>query len=61
MLLVMCSFAGLCFNSPRPCLNTEDDSDIHGKPFLSCSAPPITSLSLLGNFEVMCFETILRL
>nr|XP_020034331.1 protein FAM214A [Castor canadensis] len=41
----------LSSRSPRPCLNTEDDSDIHGKPFLSCSAPPITSLSLLGNFE----------
>lgn len=37
--------------SPRPCLNIEDDPDIHEKPFLSSSAPPITSLSLLGNFE----------
>ncbi|XP_008052125.1 protein FAM214A isoform X2 [Carlito syrichta] len=36
--------------SPRPCLNIEDDPDIHEKPFLSSSAPPI-SLSLLGNFE----------
>ncbi|XP_036591005.1 protein FAM214A [Trichosurus vulpecula] len=37
--------------SPQQCLNIEDDPDIHGKPFLSSSAPPITSLSLLGNFE----------
>ncbi|XP_013365729.1 PREDICTED: protein FAM214A [Chinchilla lanigera] len=41
----------LSSRSPRPCLNIEDDPDIHEKPFLSCSAPPITSLSLLGNFE----------
>uniref|UniRef100_A0A5F8A549 Atos homolog A n=1 Tax=Macaca mulatta TaxID=9544 RepID=A0A5F8A549_MACMU len=39
--------------SPRPCLNIEDDPDIHEKPFLSSSAPPITSLSLLGNFETL--------
>ncbi|XP_048188105.1 protein FAM214A isoform X2 [Perognathus longimembris pacificus] len=37
--------------SPQPCLNIEDAPDIHEKPFLSSSAPPITSLSLLGNFE----------
>nr|XP_045016515.1 protein FAM214A isoform X2 [Jaculus jaculus] len=37
--------------SPRPCLNIEEDPDTHEKPFLSSSAPPITSLSLLGNFE----------
>ncbi|XP_045863992.1 protein FAM214A isoform X3 [Meles meles] len=41
----------LSSQSPRPCLNIEDDPDIHEKPFLSSSAPPITSLSLLGNFE----------
>ncbi|XP_067603541.1 atos homolog protein A isoform X4 [Pseudorca crassidens] len=41
----------LSSRSPRPCLNIEDDPDIHEKPFLSSSAPPITSLSLLGNFE----------
>ncbi|XP_074150638.1 atos homolog protein A isoform X2 [Sminthopsis crassicaudata] len=42
----------LSSRSPQQCLkNIEDDSDIHGKPFLSSSAPPITSLSLLGNFE----------
>ncbi|KAM4829949.1 atos homolog protein A isoform 2-T5 [Thomomys bottae] len=37
--------------SPQPCLNIEDAPDIQEKPFLSSSAPPITSLSLLGNFE----------
>ncbi|XP_042543383.1 protein FAM214A isoform X1 [Dipodomys spectabilis] len=37
--------------SAQPCLNIEDAPDIHEKPFLSSSAPPITSLSLLGNFE----------
>ncbi|XP_027955821.1 protein FAM214A isoform X2 [Eumetopias jubatus] len=41
----------LSSRSPRPCLNIEDDPDIHERPFLSSSAPPITSLSLLGNFE----------
>uniref|UniRef100_A0A8D2B8I7 Atos homolog protein A n=1 Tax=Sciurus vulgaris TaxID=55149 RepID=A0A8D2B8I7_SCIVU len=41
----------LSSRSTRPCLNIEDDPDIHEKPFLSSSAPPITSLSLLGNFE----------
>ncbi|XP_037358406.2 atos homolog protein A isoform X2 [Talpa occidentalis] len=41
----------LSSRSSRPCLNIEDDPDIHEKPFLSSSAPPITSLSLLGNFE----------
>ncbi|XP_011353429.1 protein FAM214A isoform X1 [Pteropus vampyrus] len=41
----------LASRSPRPCLKIEDDPDIHEKPFLSSSAPPITSLSLLGNFE----------
>ncbi|NWV47901.1 F214A protein, partial [Daphoenositta chrysoptera] len=29
----------------------DGDPDSHGKPFLSSSAPPVTSLSLLGNFE----------
>lgn len=51
VLWLMCCFADLFFNSPQPCLNIEDDPDIHEKPFLSSSAPPITSLSLLGNFE----------
>ncbi|XP_068954186.1 atos homolog protein A isoform X3 [Petaurus breviceps papuanus] len=41
----------LSSKSAQQCLNIEDDPDIHGKPFLSSSAPPITSLSLLGNFE----------
>uniref|UniRef100_A0A8D0QPA5 Atos homolog protein A n=1 Tax=Sus scrofa TaxID=9823 RepID=A0A8D0QPA5_PIG len=41
----------LSSKSSRPCLNIEDDPDIHEKPLLSSSAPPITSLSLLGNFE----------
>ncbi|XP_006898312.1 PREDICTED: protein FAM214A-like, partial [Elephantulus edwardii] len=41
----------LSSRSAQPCLNTEDDPDIHEKPFLSSSAPPVTSLSLLGNFE----------
>ncbi|KAM8781039.1 atos homolog protein A isoform 1-T4 [Rhynchonycteris naso] len=41
----------LSSRSPQPCLNIEDDPEIHEKPFLSFSAPPITSLSLLGNFE----------
>ncbi|XP_021116637.1 protein FAM214A isoform X5 [Heterocephalus glaber] len=41
----------LSSRSPRPCLNIEDDPNIHEQPFLSSSAPPITSLSLLGNFE----------
>ncbi|XP_054981391.1 atos homolog protein A isoform X1 [Sorex araneus] len=41
----------LSSRSPQSCLNIEDDPDIHEKPFLSSSAPPITSLSLLGNFE----------
>lgn len=61
----MCLLADLLFlffffTSPRPCLNIADDPNIHERPFLSSSAPPITSLSLLGNFEVMFFETILR-
>lgn len=41
----------LSSRSSRPSLNVDDDADIHEKPFLSSSAPPITSLSLLGNFE----------
>lgn len=41
----------LSSKSSRPCLNIEADPDVHEKPFLSSSAPPITSLSLLGNFE----------
>ncbi|XP_051053906.1 atos homolog protein A isoform X2 [Phodopus roborovskii] len=41
----------LSSRSSRPCLNIEEDPDAHEKPFLSSSAPPITSLSLLGNFE----------
>ncbi|XP_050996138.1 atos homolog protein A isoform X2 [Acomys russatus] len=41
----------LSSRSSRPCLNIVEDADVHEKPFLSSSAPPITSLSLLGNFE----------
>ncbi|XP_058521820.1 atos homolog protein A [Ochotona princeps] len=41
----------LSSRSPQPCLNIEDDPDTQERPFLSSSAPPITSLSLLGNFE----------
>ncbi|XP_060034225.1 atos homolog protein A isoform X1 [Erinaceus europaeus] len=41
----------LSSTSPHSCLNIEDDPEVHEKPFLSSSAPPITSLSLLGNFE----------
>ncbi|XP_006118580.2 atos homolog protein A isoform X2 [Pelodiscus sinensis] len=41
----------LSTQSPQQCINTESDPEGHGKPFLSSSAPPITSLSLLGNFE----------
>ncbi|XP_021085036.1 protein FAM214A isoform X2 [Mesocricetus auratus] len=41
----------LSSRSSRPCLNIEEDPDAHEKPLLSSSAPPITSLSLLGNFE----------
>ncbi|XP_034364296.1 atos homolog protein A isoform X2 [Arvicanthis niloticus] len=41
----------LSSKSSRPCLNIEENPDVHEKPFLSSSAPPITSLSLLGNFE----------
>uniref|UniRef100_A0A1L1SSW7 Atos homolog A n=1 Tax=Mus musculus TaxID=10090 RepID=A0A1L1SSW7_MOUSE len=41
----------LSSKSSRPCLNIDEDPDVHEKPFLSSSAPPITSLSLLGNFE----------
>ncbi|XP_008118745.1 atos homolog protein A isoform X2 [Anolis carolinensis] len=41
-----------CFSkSPQHCLSKERDPDVHEKPFLSSSAPPVTSLSLLGNFE----------
>ncbi|XP_064421952.1 atos homolog protein A isoform X3 [Latimeria chalumnae] len=39
------------FKSHRPCLHIEDDADDQGKQLLSTSAPPATSLSLLGNFE----------
>ncbi|XP_065415524.1 atos homolog protein A isoform X2 [Chrysemys picta bellii] len=41
----------LSTRSPQQCINTDSDPEGHGKPFLSSSAPPITSLSLLGNFE----------
>ncbi|XP_006018013.1 protein FAM214A isoform X1 [Alligator sinensis] len=42
-----------CFStrSQQQCINRETDPDVYGKSFLSSSAPPITSLSLLGNFE----------
>ncbi|XP_060273917.1 atos homolog protein A isoform X12 [Ovis aries] len=49
----------LSSRSPQPCLNIEDDPDIHEKPLLSSSAPPVTSLSLLGNFEgVITLESL---
>nr|XP_028561250.1 protein FAM214A isoform X1 [Podarcis muralis] len=41
----------LSSKSPRGCIRRESDPDVHEKPFLSSSAPPVTSLSLLGNFE----------
>uniref|UniRef100_A0A8C8RG67 Atos homolog protein A n=1 Tax=Pelusios castaneus TaxID=367368 RepID=A0A8C8RG67_9SAUR len=41
----------LSARSPQQCINAASDPEGHGKPFLSSSAPPITSLSLLGNFE----------
>ncbi|XP_072201186.1 atos homolog protein A isoform X2 [Excalfactoria chinensis] len=41
----------LSARSPQQCINRESDPESHGKPFLSSSAPPVTSLSLLGNFE----------
>uniref|UniRef100_A0A8C2U118 Atos homolog protein A n=1 Tax=Coturnix japonica TaxID=93934 RepID=A0A8C2U118_COTJA len=41
----------LSARSPQRCINRESDPESHGKPFLSSSAPPVTSLSLLGNFE----------
>ncbi|XP_042328750.1 protein FAM214A isoform X2 [Sceloporus undulatus] len=42
-----------CFSSksPQQYINKEHDPDVDEKPFLSSSAPPVTSLSLLGNFE----------
>ncbi|XP_060115714.1 atos homolog protein A isoform X2 [Heteronotia binoei] len=41
----------LSSKSPQHCISKENDPDGHEKPFLSSSAPPVTSLSLLGNFE----------
>ncbi|NWJ03683.1 F214A protein, partial [Crypturellus undulatus] len=41
----------LSARSPQQCINRDSDPESHGKPFLSSSAPPVTSLSLLGNFE----------
>ncbi|XP_054858209.1 atos homolog protein A isoform X2 [Eublepharis macularius] len=41
----------LSSKSPQHCMSKENDPDAHEKPFLSSSAPPVTSLSLLGNFE----------
>uniref|UniRef100_A0A8B9CUK9 Atos homolog protein A n=1 Tax=Anser brachyrhynchus TaxID=132585 RepID=A0A8B9CUK9_9AVES len=41
----------LSARSPQQCINRDSDPENHGKPFLSSSAPPVTSLSLLGNFE----------
>ncbi|KAK7832679.1 hypothetical protein U0070_026875 [Myodes glareolus] len=49
----------LSSRSSRPCLNIEEDPDAHEKPFLSSSAPAVTSLSLLGSFEgVITLETL---
>uniref|UniRef100_A0A6J0TBC0 Atos homolog protein A n=2 Tax=Pogona vitticeps TaxID=103695 RepID=A0A6J0TBC0_9SAUR len=41
----------LSSKSPQRCINGEQEPDIQERPLLSCSAPPVTSLSLLGNFE----------
>uniref|UniRef100_A0A4W3JYK5 Atos homolog protein A n=1 Tax=Callorhinchus milii TaxID=7868 RepID=A0A4W3JYK5_CALMI len=41
---------GVAFRSPRAYLKPENDAD-QRKQLLSISAPPATSLSLLGNFE----------
>ncbi|XP_009865894.1 PREDICTED: protein FAM214A [Apaloderma vittatum] len=41
----------LSARSPQQCINRDSDPESHEKPFLSSSAPPVTSLSLLGNFE----------
>uniref|UniRef100_A0A8D0EBM5 Atos homolog protein A n=1 Tax=Salvator merianae TaxID=96440 RepID=A0A8D0EBM5_SALMN len=41
----------LSSKSPQQCVSKENNPDVHEKPFLSSSAPPVTSLSLLGNFE----------
>ncbi|KAM3828101.1 atos homolog protein A isoform 2-T2 [Vipera latastei] len=42
-----------CLSSkgPQRYISKENDSDIHEKTLLSSSAPSVTSLSLLGNFE----------
>ncbi|KAM5235544.1 atos homolog protein A [Ctenodactylus gundi] len=41
----------LASGSSRPCVNGEDGRGVPENPLLSSSAPPIPSLSLLGNFE----------
>ncbi|ETE68356.1 hypothetical protein L345_05853, partial [Ophiophagus hannah] len=41
----------LSSKSPQRYISKENDSDIHEKALLSSSAPSVTSLSLLGNFE----------
>ncbi|NXY87491.1 F214A protein, partial [Alcedo cyanopectus] len=41
----------LSARSPQQCITRDRDPESHEKPFLSSSAPPVTSLSLLGNFE----------
>ncbi|NXD80987.1 F214A protein, partial [Halcyon senegalensis] len=41
----------LSARSPRQFINRDSDPESHEKPFLSSSAPAVTSLSLLGNFE----------
>ncbi|XP_061450934.1 atos homolog protein A [Rhineura floridana] len=41
----------LSSRSPQECIRRESDPDVYEKPFLSSSAPPVTGLSLLGNFE----------
>ncbi|XP_038668868.1 protein FAM214A isoform X5 [Scyliorhinus canicula] len=49
---------GVPCKSQRQYLRPENDAD-QGKPLLSVSAPPATSLSLLGNFEgVINLETL---
>ncbi|XP_044294679.1 protein FAM214A isoform X2 [Varanus komodoensis] len=41
----------LSSKSSQQCISKENYPDIQEKPFLSSSAPSVTSLSLLGNFE----------
>lgn len=53
ILYIYSVFFFFFLNSPQQCINRDRDPESHGKPFLSSSAPSVTSLSLLGNFEVL--------